>query len=93
MIENILSAIDEYLEGRYVEKENYPFHLELEVEMLFNNYEQMHKEDAAVTELLNENIPDICGQVGEISVEEFKGLLRAEFEQVKLLKARQVKKT
>lgn len=79
MIEKVLDTIELYLAGKYVEKEEYPFHLELEQELLFDNYDEMYKENKEVTELLNEEIPDICAMVGEIDEEEFKRLLEIEY--------------
>ena len=45
----------------------------------------MYKENKEVTELLNEEIPDICAAVGEIDIKEFKRLLRIEFLKAKEL--------
>lgn len=88
MIKKVLDTIESYLLDQYVEDKNYPFYLELEKEMLFDNYDEMHKENKEVTELLNEKIPDICATVGEIDIEEFKRLLRIEFLKVKELYSR-----
>lgn len=85
MIKKVLDSIELYLAGKYEEKEEYPFYLELEKELLFDNYDDMYKENKEVTELLNEEIPDICATVGEIDIEEFKRLLRIEFLKVKEL--------
>ncbi|WP_099335810.1 hypothetical protein [Clostridium cadaveris] len=85
MIKKVLDTIEAYLDGKYEENEDYPFYLELEKELLFDNYDEMHKENKEVTELLNEEIPDICASVGEIDVEEFKRLLRIEFLKAKEL--------
>lgn len=86
MIKKVLNAIESYLSGLYVEDESYPFYLELEKELLFDNYDEMYKENKEVTELLNEEIPDICAAVGEINIDEFKRLLRIEYEKaLKLL--------
>lgn len=79
MIEKVLNIIKTYLDGRYDEDKDYPFHLELEHELLFVNYDEMHKENKEVTELLNEEIPDICAMVGEIDIDEFKRLLEVEY--------------
>lgn len=72
MIKKVLDIIEAYLSGKYEEDEKYPFYLELEKELLFDNYDEMYKENKEVTKLLNEEIPDICASVGEIDVEEFK---------------------
>lgn len=85
MIKKVLDIIEAYLSGKYEEDEKYPFYLELEKELLFDNYDEMYKENKEVTKLLNEEIPDICASVGEIDVEEFKKLLKAEFFKVKEL--------
>lgn len=85
MIKKVLDAIESYLSGEYVEDKDYPFYLELEKELLLDNYAEMYKEDKDVTELLNEEIPDICAAVGEISIEEFKRLLNIEFLKAKEL--------
>ncbi|WP_346930271.1 hypothetical protein [Clostridium sp.] len=85
MIKNVLDTIELYLSDKYLEKEGYPFYLELEKELLFDNYDEMYQENREVTELLNEEIPDICAEVGEIDVEEFKRLLRIEFLKAKEL--------
>lgn len=85
MIKKVLDMIEAYLSGKYEEDENYPFYLELEKELLFDNYDEMYKEDKEVTKLLNEEIPDICAAVGEIDIEEFKKLLRVEFLKAKEL--------
>ncbi|ERK30799.1 hypothetical protein [Clostridium intestinale] len=85
MIKKVLDIIESYLAGTYVEDENYTFYLELEQELLFDNYDEMYKEDKEVTELLNNEIPDICAAVGEISIEEFKKLLKIEFLKAKEL--------
>lgn len=85
MIKKVLDTIELYLDGKYEEDKNYPFYLELETELLFNNYDGMYKENKEVTELLNEEIPDICALVGEIDIEEFKRLLRIEFLKAKEL--------
>lgn len=85
MIKKVLDVIESYLDGKYEEDKNYPFYLELETELLFNNYDAMYKENKEVTELLNEEIPDICAAVGEIDVKEFKRLLRIEFLKAKEL--------
>lgn len=77
--------IEAYLDGKYEEDENYPFYLELEVELLLDNYDEMYEENKEVTELLNEEIPDICAAVGEIDIEEFKRLLKIEFLKAKEL--------
>lgn len=85
MIKKVLNSIELYLSDKYEEKENYPFYLELEKELLFDNYNEMWKENKEVTELLNEDIPDICSMVGEIDIPEFKRLLKIEFLKVKKL--------
>lgn len=85
MIKKVLDIIETYLDGKYEEDENYPFYLELEAELLLDNYDEMYQENREVTELLNEEIPDICAAVGEIDVEEFKRLLRIEFLKAKEL--------
>jgi len=85
MIKNVLDTIELYLSDKYLEKEGYPFYLELEKELLFDNYDEMYQENREVTELLNKEIPDICAAVGEIDVEEFKRLLRIEFLKAKEL--------
>lgn len=85
MIKKVLDAIETYLSGEYEEGKNYPFYLELEKELLFDNYDEMYKENKEVTKLLNNEIPDICAAVGEIDIEEFKRLLRIE-----LLKAKEL---
>lgn len=85
MIRKVLDTIELYLDGKYEEDNNYPFYLELETELLFNNYDEMCKENKEVTELLNEEIPDICALVGDIDIEEFKRLLRIEFLKAKEL--------
>lgn len=79
MIEKVLDTIELYLAGKYIEKEDYPFYLELEYELLFVNYDEMYKENKEVTGLLNEEIPDICAMVGEIDIDEFKRLLEIEY--------------
>lgn len=85
MIKKVLDSIELYLSGKYKEKENYPFYLELEKELLFDNYDEMYKENPKVTELLNEEIPDICSMVGEIGVDEFKKRLKIEYMKAKEL--------
>lgn len=85
MIKKVLDTIEAYLSGQYVEDKNYPFYLELEKELLFDNYDKMYKENKEVTELLNQEIPDICAAVGETGIEEFKRLLRIE-----ILKAKEL---
>lgn len=85
MIKKVLDAIEAYLSGQYVEDKNYPFYLELEKELLFDNYDKMYKENKEITELLNEEIPDICASVGAIDMEEFKRLLKVEFLKAKEL--------
>jgi hypothetical protein len=85
MIKKVLDIIELYLEGMYEEDENYPFYLELEYELLFENYDEMYEENKEVTKLLNEEIPDICAAVGEIEIEEFKKLLKDEFLKAKKL--------
>jgi hypothetical protein len=79
MIEHVLNAIKLYLAGKYPEKEDYPFYLELENELLFDNYDEMYKENKEVTEFLNEEIPDLCAAVGEISIDDFKRRLKEEY--------------
>lgn len=78
----VLEAIRSYLEGTYSEDVNYPFYLELEMELLIDNYDEMYKENQEVTLLMNEELPDICAAVGEISVDEFKRLLKIEYDKV-----------
>lgn len=85
MIKKVFDSIELYLAGNYKEKENYPFYLELEKELLFDNYDEMYKENSKVTELLNEEIPDICSMVGEIGINEFKRLLKIEYIKAKEL--------
>ncbi len=74
-----MNTIKQYLDGKYKEDENYPFYLELEAELLCDNYDIMFKENKEVTVLLNEEIPDICAMVGEIDIDEFKRLLAIEY--------------
>ncbi len=78
--EFVLKAIRSYLDGTYPEDETYPFHLELEMELLLENYDEMYNENKEVTLLMNEDIPDVCNSVGEISVDEFKRQLAGEYE-------------
>lgn len=85
MIKEVLDIIESYLDGTYEEDTNYPFYLELEKEFLFDNYEEMYKENKEITMVLNEELPDICAAVGEIDMEEFKSRLRAEFIKAKQL--------
>lgn len=85
MIEKVLDAIESYLLDTYVEDENYPFYLELEKELLFDNYDEMDKENKEVTRILNEEIPELCAAVEEIGIDEFKTLLKVEY-----LKAKEV---
>lgn len=79
MIKKVLDSIELYLSGNYDKKEQYPFYLELEKELLFDNYDEMYKENKEVIGLINEDIPDMCASVGEIDTEEFKRLLRIKF--------------
>lgn len=85
MIKKVLNSIELYLAGTYKEREDYPFYLELEKELLFDNYDEMYKENSEVTELLNDEIPDICSKVGEIGINEFKRLLKIEYVKAKEL--------
>lgn len=85
MIKKVLDIIESYLSGQYKEKENYPFYLELEKELLFDNYDEMYREDPKITELLNDEIPDICAMVGEIDINEFRKLLKIEYLKAKEL--------
>jgi hypothetical protein len=80
MIKHVLDTINEYLSGKYTGNKTYPFYLELEKELLYDNYEEMYKENKEITEFLNEEIPELCAMVSdEIGIDEFKKRLKVEY--------------
>lgn len=81
-VELVMRNIEQYLSGTYTEIEDWPFYLELEGD-LSNYYEEMMKENEELTSFLNDDIPDICAEVGNIDIDEFKRLLTIEYVKAK----------
>ena len=58
MIKKIINEISLYLSGKSkMNGLDFSFYLE---DYLCDNYDQMYEEDPDLTEMLNENIPEIC---------------------------------
>lgn len=77
MIKQLLDKIEEFLNDR--DADALGFSIEVE-DYLVEAYDKMMKEDAAVTYLMNENLPDICAsyEVG-MDISEFKTQIEAEY--------------
>ena len=77
MIKQLLDKIAEFLNDR--DADAFGFSIEVE-DYLIEAYDKMMKEDAAVTYLMNENLPDICAayEVG-MDISEFKRQIEAEY--------------
>lgn len=86
MFEKIMNYIKDFLDN--TPEDIYDFSCDLEG-MLVRHYDEMHTEQPKATEILNEEMPDICasGEPGmtQEEIEEFKRQLRIEYE--KALKA------
>ena len=77
MIEQLLAKIENFLNDRNADA--LKFSIEVE-DYLLEAYDDMMKEDAVVTYLMNEKLPDICAayEVG-IDILEFKRQIEAEY--------------
>lgn len=86
MFEKIMNYIKDFLDN--TPEDIYDFSCDLEG-MLVRHYDEMHTEQPKATEILNEEMPDICasGEPGmtQEEIEEFRRQLRIEYE--KALKA------
>lgn len=86
MFEKIMNYIKDFLDN--TPEDIYDFSCDLEG-MLVRHYDEMHAKQPKATEILNEEMPDICasGEPRMIpeEIEEFKRRLRTEYE--KALKA------
>lgn len=79
MIENILNQIKLLLDGNH-DMDSLEFSYCLE-EYLIDNYDVMYKENAEITELLNNELPEVCAMMEPgIDDKEFKELLKKEYE-------------
>lgn len=58
MIQKALDMMQALIDGAY---DPLQFSLDMET-FLYENYDEMHQENAALTEYLNENIPDLCAE-------------------------------
>ena len=61
MIDEVLGMIQKFLDGKYDLME---FSYDLP-DFLVEHYDEMYAEDAASTEILNDNIPEICADYEE----------------------------
>lgn len=81
MFDNIMNYIKVFLDN--TQNDIFDFSCELEG-MLVVHYDEMHKEQPMATEILNNEVPDICatGEPGMSpqEIEEFKEKLRIEYE-------------
>lgn len=79
MIEKILDEIEILLDGNH-EMNSWDFSGYLEAYLIVN-YDEMYKENSLVTELLNEELPEICAIMEPgLDDTEFKKLLKKEYE-------------
>lgn len=80
MIDEVLGMIQKFLDGKYDLME---FSYDLP-DFLVEHYDEMYAEDAASTEILNDNIPEICADYEEgYPPEDFKQRIRTEYERIK----------
>lgn len=81
MFEKIMNYIKEFLD--YTPDDIYDFSCDLEGKLI-QHYGEMHNEQPKATEILNDEMPDICatGEPGmkPEEIEEFKAKLRKEYE-------------
>ena len=81
MFEKIMNYIKEFLD--YTPDDIYDFSCDLEGKLI-QHYDEMHNEQLKATEILNDEMPDICatGEPGmkPEEIEEFKAKLRKEYE-------------
>ncbi len=79
MIDEVLGIIQKFLHGEY---DLMGFSYDLP-DFLIEHYEEMYAEDAASTEILNDNIPEICADYEEgYPPEDFKQRIRTEYERI-----------
>ena len=79
----ILEMIKEFLETDTTDATRFSIDLE---DALYDNYDEMMDENPEVTEVLNEELPDICAayELGE-DIEEFKKRIKKEYEKALVL--------
>ncbi len=79
MIDEVLGMIQKFLDGKYDLME---FSYDLP-DFLVEHYDEMYAEDAESTEILNDNIPEICADYEECyPPEDFKQRIRTEYERI-----------
>jgi|LSQX01.1.fsa_nt_gb hypothetical protein len=81
MIKKILDEIKLIIEDKHdLNSLDFSYYLE---EYLIEHYDRMYKENPIVTELLNEELPEICAMMEPgLDDTEFKKLLKKEYEKV-----------
>lgn len=83
MFKKIMDYIDDFFKN--TPKDIYEFSVVLE-DALVDDYDEMHEEQPKATEILANEIPDICASaepgMKPEEIEEFKGKLRIEYEKV-----------
>ena len=62
LIEKLFNDVDLFFEGKHEETEPDYFAFYVQ-DYLCDNYDEMYKENAEVTEFLNEDLPDICAEM------------------------------
>ena len=78
LIEKLFNDVDLFFQGKHEEKETDYFAFYVQ-DYLCDNYDEMHKENAEITEFLNEDLPeitDIAEYGDDKRNEEFKRRLR-----------------
>lgn len=82
MMNTALSMIDDFLNDKY---EPWDFSNDLPAFMVAH-YDEMQKENAAINDILNDEMPEICAdyEMGE-SPENFKSLIRCEYDKIMAL--------
>ncbi|MEB3028886.1 hypothetical protein VJI72_03650 [Parvimonas micra] len=58
LIEKLFNDVDLFFQGKHEEKETHYFAFYVQ-DYLCDNYDEMYKENAEVTEFLNEDLPEI----------------------------------
>ena len=79
MIDEALNMVRHLLDGEY---DLMAFSYDLP-DFLVEHYDDMYAENSTVTEILNDNIPEVCADYEEgYPPEDFKQRIRAEYERV-----------
>jgi len=85
MIEKLFNDVDLFFQGKHEEKETHYFAFYVQ-DYLCDNYDEMYKENAEVTEFLNEDLPEITdiAEYGDDKRNEEFNLIEKLFKEIEL---------